>query len=156
MEVSVVKAQKNNLLEVLYIIRECSRQLQAKGVKYWNSSLTDHFEIENDIKLGIVYLLRYNHVTVGTITLRPIPESKTLQIERLAIFPSYQKKGLARKLIDFAKEVARENNFNRIYGTIPVRDQNLVNLLESCNFTSKGYPTMNQVNMEMEEFECNL
>ena len=138
MTIDIVKADKTNLIEVLYIIRECSRQLIEKGVKYWNNSLADRFEISTDIESGFIYLIKYNYVPVGTITLRFLPKKESLQLERLAIFPAYQKTGLVQKLIEFAKETAKEKGVKKIIGSIPVDDADLIHLLEQNNFVKKA------------------
>lgn len=138
MKIEIVQANKSNLLEVLYIIRECSRQLIEKGVKYWNNSLADSFEISTDIESGYIYLIKYNYVPVGTITLRLLDENEILQLERLAIFPAFQKKGLGQKLIEFAKEIAKDKRVKKIIGTIPINDADLIHLLQQNNFERKG------------------
>lgn len=153
MTIEIVKADKTNLIEVLYIIRECSRQLIEKGVKYWNNSLADSFEISTDIESGYIYLIKYNYVPVGTITLRFLSENESLQLERLAIFPAYQKKGLGQKLIEFAKETAREKGVKKILGSIPIDDADLIHLLERNNFVKKGESIpveMNTIALELE------
>jgi len=136
--IEIVKANKSNLLEVLYIIRECSRQLIEKGAKYWYNSLADSLEISTDIELGFIYLIKYNYVPVGTITLKFLPERESLQLERLAIFPAYQKKDLGQKLIEFAKETAKKKGVKKILGSIPIDDADLLHLLEQNNFVRKG------------------
>lgn len=138
MMIEIVKANKSNLLEVLYIIRECSRQLIEKGVKYWYNSMADSFEISTDIESGFVYLIKYSYVPVGTITLKLLPNKESLLIERLAIFPAYQKKGLGQKLIEFAKETAKEKGVKKILGSIPIDDADLIHLLEHNGFVKKG------------------
>jgi GNAT superfamily N-acetyltransferase len=153
MDIDIIKAQKNNLLEVLYIIRECSKQLLGKGVKYWNNSLADSFEISTDIESGFIYLIRYNYVPVGTITLRFLPQKESLLIERLAIFPAYQKKGLGQKLIEFAKETAKEKGVKKILGSIPIDDADLIRLLEQNNFVQKGESMPVEVNSIAVELE---
>jgi len=153
MDIDIIKAQKNNLLEVLYIIRECSKQLLGKGVKYWNNSLADSFEISTDIESGFIYLIRYNYVPVGTITLRFLPQKESLLIERLAIFPAYQKKGLGQKLIEFAKETAKEKGVKKILGSIPIDDADLIRLLEQNNFVQKGKSMPVEVNSIAVELE---
>ncbi|HOK61879.1 MAG: GNAT family N-acetyltransferase [Tenuifilum sp.] len=153
MTIEIVKADKTNLIEVLYIIRECSRQLIEKGVKYWNNSLADRFEISTDIESGFIYLIKYNYVPVGTITLRFLPKKESLQLERLAIFPAYQKKGLGQKLIEFAKETAKEKGVKKILGSIPIDDADLIHLLERNNFVKKGESIpveMNTIALELE------
>lgn len=153
MKIEIVQANKSNLLEVLYIIRECSRQLIEKGVKYWNNSLADSFEISTDIDSGFIYLIKYNYVPVGTITLRFIPEKESLQLERLAIYPAYQKKGLGLKLIEFAKEIAKEKGVKKILGSIPIDDADLIHLLQQNNFVKKGESIpieLNSITVELE------
>lgn len=113
-------AEQNQLLEILYIIRECSKQLSSKGVKYWNNSYPDFHEISNDIAQKRVLVLRVNRVAVGTVTLKPSAEnSKTSEISRLAIYPKFQQKGFARKLIEHAEAVARSSGSEIIKGHIP-------------------------------------
>lgn len=153
MTIEIVKADKTNLIEVLYIIRECSRQLIEKGVKYWNNSLADRFEISTDIESGFIYLIKYNYVPVGTITLRFLPKKESLQLERLAIFPAYQKKGLGQKLIEFAKETAKEKGVKKILGSIPIDDADLIHLLERNNFVKKGESIPVEINTIALELE---
>lgn len=137
MNVEIVKAQKHHLLEVLYIIRECSRQLLSKGVKYWNNSLADYHEISADIAKGYVYLVKFNYVPVGTITLKPVEASHTLEIGRLAIHPAFQKKGLAQRFLEYAKQYAAYRKLVKIVGMIPVDDVGLTQLLEQNSFIRK-------------------
>lgn len=153
MKIEIVQANKSNLLEVLYIIRECSRQLIEKGVKYWNNSLADSFEISTDIDSGFIYLIKYNCVPVGTITLRFLTEKESLQLERLAIFPAYQKKGLGQKLIEFAKEIANEKGVKKILGSIPIDDADLIHLLQQNNFVKKGESNPVEINPITVELE---
>ena len=67
----IIVADKTKLIEVLYIIRECSQQLIEKGVKYWNNSIADYHEISDDIAHQNVFLMVVNKVTVGTVTIKP-------------------------------------------------------------------------------------
>lgn len=135
-------AEQNQLLEILYIIRECSKQLSSKGVKYWNNSYPDFHEISNDIAQKRVLVLRVNRVAVGTVTLKPSAEnSKTSEISRLAIYPKFQQKGFARKLIEHAEAVARSSGSEIIKGHIPCDDQALIQLLTDCGYQNKGNET---------------
>ncbi len=132
-------AKKNNLLEVLYIVRECSRQLLEKGVKYWNNSLADYNEIDEDIEDGFVYLIIVNSVAVGTATIKPDKsDPKITLLSRLAIYPPFQKRGLAQSMIDFAEKQARNNNSKILKGYTPLDDKPLTQLLEEKGFCNKG------------------
>jgi GNAT superfamily N-acetyltransferase len=135
----IVKAKKHQLIEILYIIKECSRQLLEKGVKYWNNSMADFNDIASDIEKGHVYIAIDNRIPIGTITLKPESDNgRKLAISRLAIYPAFQKKGLAHQLILFAIEQAREGKYEQIIGHIPLDDKSLVNLLEENGFKNKS------------------
>jgi GNAT superfamily N-acetyltransferase len=132
-------AEKNKLIEVLYVIRECSRQLLEKGVKYWNNSLADYNDISEDISNHFVYLLVLNRVTVGTVTLKPDKEDpRTSNISRLAIFPHFQKRGFASEILKFAEDLAKKNGFTNLKGLTPFDDKSLVQLLEENGFINMG------------------
>lgn len=132
-------AEKNSLIEVIYIIRECSRQLIEKGVKYWNNSLTDYNDISDDITNQYVYLLVINRVTIGTVTIKSDKKnSKTTVISRMAIFPHFQKRGFAHEILKFAEDLARKNGSTTLVGTTPTDDKALSQLLEENGFVNQG------------------
>ena len=135
----IIIAEKNKLIEVLYIIRECSRQLLEKGVKYWNNSLADYNDISEDIINQNVYLLVINRVAIGTVTIKPDKKNlKTSIIKRLAIFPSYQKRGFAHEILKFAEDLAKKNGSTSLIGTTPTDDKALFQLLEENGFVNQG------------------
>jgi GNAT superfamily N-acetyltransferase len=135
----ILLAKETQLLEVLYIIRECAQQLKDKGVKYWHNSHTDYAEISRDISNSHVYIIFLKKVPVGTITLKPdADDNKAMHIDRLAIFPHFQRRGLAKILIDFAEDHSRSLSYPILKGTIPVDDESLCKLLEEKGFINLG------------------
>lgn len=135
----IIVADKTKLIEVLYIIRECSQQLIEKGVKYWNNSVTDYHEISNDIANQNVFLLVVNKVTIGTVTIKPNKkDSKVNTISRLAIFPHFQKRGYASEILKFAENHAKDNGVKTLVGTTPVDDEALTLLLQEHGFVNQG------------------
>ena len=141
-------AKQNNLIEVLYIIRECSRQLLEKGVKYWNNSHADYNEISKDINSGYVYLLVLNNVPVGTATIKPDKTNQNITtLSRVAIYPSFQKKGYAQEILQFAEKIAKERGSKIIKGTTPTDDKSLEQLL-----VENGYEKIGVDNEIPEEF----
>lgn len=135
-------AKESQLLEVLYIIRECAQQLKNKGVKHWHNSHIDYDEISADIKNKFVFILFEKSVAVGTVTIKPEKASKEVCIiDRLAIFPHFQRRGFAKSMIDFTEAEARNSGFSVLRGTIPVDDESLCKLLEEKGFVNKGVIT---------------
>ncbi|RPH31821.1 MAG: N-acetyltransferase [Bacteroidales bacterium] len=135
----ILLADKNKLIEVLYIMRECSRQLIDKGVKYWNNSLSDYNEISEDIANQCVYLLVFNRVAIGTITIKPNKKNpKTINVSRLAIIPHFQKRGLAGEILKFAEDLAKERGSTTLIGSTPIDDEALTQLLIENGFINQG------------------
>ena len=132
-------AKQNNLIEVLYIIRECSRQLVEKGVKYWNNSLADYNEISKDIDGGYVYLMVINNVPIGTATIKPDKSTPGITtLSRLAIYPAFQKKGYAQTILQFSENLARDKGSKIVRGTTPLDDKSLEQLLQENGYEKKG------------------
>ncbi len=135
----IQKAKQSQLLEILYIIRECAYQLKTKGVKHWHNTHIDYEQIDKDIKDGFVYILTVRKGPVGTITVKPDSNNPSIShLDRLAIFPHFQRRGFAKKLIDFAIEDSINSGRKLLQGVIPVNDQSICNLLEEKGFENKG------------------
>jgi GNAT superfamily N-acetyltransferase len=135
-------AEKKHLIEVLYIIRECSRQLLGMGVKYWNNSHADYNEISEDISNQRVYLLINNWVTVGTITIKPDRKNSSIfEVSRLGIYPPFQKRGFGQEFLKFAEELARKNGASSLKGISPINDPSLGKLFEKYGFVNLGIET---------------
>lgn len=135
----IVKAKKSQLLEVLYITRECAQQLKDKGVKCWHNTHTDYAEIQKDIEQGYVFILTIKKGPVGTMTVKPDPDiEQASYLDRLSIYPHFQRRGLGKLMLDFAEEHSRKNGYTMLRGTIPVDDQSLCKLLEEKGFLNKG------------------
>ncbi len=135
----IIVADKTKLIEVLYVIRECSQQLIEKGVKYWNNSLADYHEISNDIANQNVFLLVVNKVTIGTVTIKPNKHNPNkYDISRLAIFPHFQKRGYASETLKFAENYSKDNGAKALVGTTPIDDEALSQLLQENGFVNQG------------------
>lgn len=156
MQMKIIKAQKHQLIEVLYIIGQCSRELQKKGVRCWNNSINDYNDIATDISKNHVFIATKNLVPVATITIKP-DESKdrTLIISRLAVFPAYQRKGIANQLLQFAITLGSDEKFEQVTGQIPLEDQSTINLLKKNGFESKTPAQPNSDDLRI-VFERNL
>lgn len=140
--IEIKPAKESQLLEVLYIVRECAQQLLDKGVKYWHNSHGDYANISCDIANQYVYIIFFKKVPAGTITLKPDETvENALFMDRLAIFPHYQRRGLAKTMIDFAISEAIVQGFQIIRGTIPVDDRSLCQMLEDKGFQNRGIVT---------------
>jgi len=155
--VEIRPANETQLIEVLYLIRECAEQLALKGVKSWHNTHSDSSLISDDIKKKHIFLAYLRMVPIGTITVKACDNMKEAAlIDRLAIFPYFQNRGYAKELIVFAEESARKNNFKKICATVPFDDKSLLKLFESNGFINMGYAPVGDDEMVQVSFEKEL
>lgn len=93
-------------LDDLAAIKEVADLLYIEMPDFvWN---TEEF-IKKQIERGEYFVAEENDKIVGIVSLRE--RNKMLYIETLAVAKDIQSSGIGKKLIDFAKQFAKENNF---------------------------------------------
>jgi ribosomal protein S18 acetylase RimI-like enzyme len=119
----IKKAKISDLNNLLEITKSCARDMISKEIFQWNELYPSKEVLQKDIALEQLWKLEINHKTIGLIVLTDIedPEYKdvkwltknhqNLYIHRLAVHPKYQGKGYAQKLMDFAENYAKQNNY---------------------------------------------
>ena len=120
------QAKPSDLIEILYLLKECVRDMNAKGMKHWNSSYPGVEDIGNDLSKESIFLVKDKGVCMGMVTLNESePEdykcvkwdsnnTKILYMKRMAVHPIWQEKGIAEMLVKFAEKYAKENKYNYI------------------------------------------
>ena len=93
----------------------------ANDIYQWNENYPNIKAFEQDLERGELYVLYNQDTLLGCITISNIKDSeyeaiswltqdtKHYYIHRLAVSPAFQKKGYARKLMDFAESFAKQN-----------------------------------------------
>lgn len=124
----IVRANSSNCNEVFDILSSGADWLSQRGMNHWKGAYTKE-KIEKRIKEKEVYLIYDKEKAIGTITLDTFPPFYHLDTEKsfwddsnvhamyirgLAVLPSYHGKGLAKNLMDFAEEVAKEKDIHTI------------------------------------------
>ncbi len=122
----IKKALKTDLNTLYSITINCTQHLMEQGIFQWNENYPSKEILLNDIELQQIWKLEAKGEIVGLIALTEAedPEyepvkwltknKKNLYIHRLAVRPNFQRKGFAQKLMDFAENFARENNYNSV------------------------------------------
>jgi ribosomal protein S18 acetylase RimI-like enzyme len=118
---NIIQAKSTDLVEILYLLKVCSRDMNSKGLRHWHSSFPFADQINRDIVEGSIYLIKDKGVCKGMITLNsnepddyrqmnlPPADTRPLFVHCLAVHPTWQGKGIAGLLIDFAHTMARNN-----------------------------------------------
>ena len=120
------KAIPSDLVEILYLLRVCIKDMNEQGMKQWNSAHPETAMIRRNLDEGFIYLLKEKGVCKGMITLTPeVPadhegsdfsgnDRKVLYLQWMAVHPYWQGQGIAKMLLDFAENYARKNKFKSI------------------------------------------
>lgn len=125
---SIVKATPKDIDAVFYVLSTCTKWLSEKGMKHWEKGYT--FEkVQERLRKKEVYLAYEGKDAVGTISLSNNPDSyytnltkrfwadrnaTALYVGGLAVLPKHHGKGLAKMLLKFAEDTAREREIEYV------------------------------------------
>lgn len=121
MEMSIIRADISDIETVKYITTETINSIYPH---YYPEGAVDFFlghhndkNIENDIRVGIVYLCFDNkNNAVGTVTV------KENEICRLFVLPEYQGNGYGKELISFAEnKISEKYNEIILHASLPAK-----------------------------------
>ena len=122
----IEKAVLSDVEELFSLTKSCAKHLEGKGIFQWNNNYPSKKVLQQDIELNQLWKLVVNKVNIGIIVLTQIEDVEYkkvkwlsnngihLYIHRLAVLPSFQGKGYAQKLMDFAENYAAKKNFASI------------------------------------------
>ncbi len=126
MKIMIKKASKQDLDQLLTVVKSCGKNLIDQGIFQWNEEYPKREDLLEDIELQELWKLEDKNSIIGLIVLTENEDAeyqdvkwltknhKNLYIHRLAVDPKFQGKGYAQKLMDFAEKYARENGYNSI------------------------------------------
>jgi len=112
---------------ILDLTRACGKHMRENGIDQWDENYPDRKSLQLDIQTRTLFAFREDDQVLGIVVLNENqdPEYKEINwstnesdrnivVHRLAVAPEHQGKGIARKLMDFAENWAKENNFDAI------------------------------------------
>ena len=146
----IVKAKPSDLVEILYLVRVCIKDMNSRGIKHWNSAYPDAELLQKDLSDESIYLAKDKGVCKGMISLvTSQPEeykevededkgSKTLYVLRLAVHPGWQGQGIAGMMIDFSEKYAKENGFKCIQLDVFSQEIKGVEVYTERNYSEVG------------------
>lgn len=144
---SIIKAAPSDLIEALFLFKAYVQEMNCQGWFHWefhNSML------KNDIENNVMFLYKENEVCLGMISLNTEekPEYKTIHwsetsskpliAQRLIVHPNWRNQGIAKKLLAFAEEHARENGFTSLRLDVFAENEEAVALYHHLNFSMLG------------------
>lgn len=112
-----------DLIPILEITKNCAVKMDAMGIYQWNENYPNRNAFIDDIKNNELLVFTKGALLVGCIALCTkmddvykdvkwlTKDVKSLYVHRLAVDPQFQKKGIGKKLMDYAEDFAKKNNF---------------------------------------------
>jgi ribosomal protein S18 acetylase RimI-like enzyme len=150
MKTKIEKGQLRDLDELFQIYLNAKNDLEQSGIYQWTNNYPTKSIIENDLIQGVLYTLKNNHEIIGAINISEEQEaeyqsihwdfddSKVLVIHRLVIDPKYQRRGYARKMMDYAEQYATENNYSSIRLDAYSQNPSVVELYKRRGYHIRG------------------
>ncbi|WP_150269704.1 GNAT family N-acetyltransferase [Paenibacillus tepidiphilus] len=120
------QANSGEIAEIMELVSACVEVMQAGGSDQWDETYPNKEIIAADIAAGTLYAYVMDGAIVGILVLDehqseqyreiqwPQNDGTYLVMHRLAVHPKAQGKGVARKLIAFAEQLAREEGYTGI------------------------------------------
>lgn len=145
----ITKVSPGELDSVMALVSDAIRNMEDNGIHQWDEVYPDRTVFEKDIEFEELYCLKLETVITGIVTLNDeqsaeygsIQWSDTrnpLVIHRLCIMPGSQGKGLAKILVRFAENFAREHNYSSIRLDAFTGNPKALRLYNSLQYQQKG------------------
>ena len=146
----IVKAIPENLDDIWLLVRQAISNMNAEGLTQWNDQYPTRDYFEKDIEHGELYLAVDKEVIIGTIALTreqepeydhvpwPCKDGTHIIIHRLAVLPKWQNRGIAKKLMEFAEEHARENSYTSLRVDTYIDNPKVQRLYERLGYVQCG------------------
>ncbi len=146
----IVRAEMSDLVEILYLVKECVTDMNARGLKYWNTFYPGSEIIIRDLQSRSIFLIKDNEVCKGMITLdKDAPgnyknmewhsgSEKVLYVHRMAVHPKWKDAGIVEMLIGQAEQYARDNEFTSIRLDTFSKDSFSSDMITAHNFKKAG------------------
>ena len=124
--VKIKLAKLGDLDRVKEIAEACAERMIEEKIFQWNEKYPSKEIFREDIKNNALFVARINSEIVGCIMFSSYKDdvyknvkwisedSNNLYIHRLAVHPRFQKKGIARKMMDYAESFAKSKNYKSI------------------------------------------
>lgn len=149
-QAKIVKGELSHLEELFQVYLNAKIELERNGIQQWTDSYPTKAIIENDLKNGVTFELKNGAEIIGAINISEEQEeeyhtvdwkfddSKVLVIHRLVIIPKHQRKGYAKRLMDFAEDHAEKNNYTSIRLDAYSQNDRVIKFYKKRNYFMRG------------------
>ena len=150
---SIRKATIEDLVQVMQIIKSCTKHMISKNIFQWNEKYPNIETFQNDIENEHLYVLSLqNNELIGCVSItfemdefyKTIdwisPTAKNIYVHRLAVHPNNQGQGHAKIIMNFIEKKGIENFCESIrLDTFSMNNKN------NTLYTKLGYQKLGQI-----------
>ena len=120
------EATVDDLDTILEITKSCAKKLASKNIFQWNDCYPNRSAFENDLYNKWLYVTMKEGKVIGCVCISDFMDDEyaavkwltannnNIYIHRLAVCPLYQGLGFAQKMMSFAEEFSRKNEYKSI------------------------------------------
>src|SRR5690606_31335533 len=131
---------------ILKVAQASAAFMVGQGIIQWNAHYPDFSTFKNDVSRNELYVIENPSQIIGCVVVStymdkeylPVtwltPNKNNIYIHRLAVHPEHQGKGYAKKLMDFAETLARQNQVNSIRLDTFSQNKRNQKFYELCNY----------------------
>jgi ribosomal protein S18 acetylase RimI-like enzyme len=122
----IAYAVEKDVDRVMSLIKDCIRDMESHGIHQWGEYYPTREIIQDDIENRSLYTAKEDDEILGIIAVNEeqppewekanwsTQEGRILTVHRLAVKPTMQKQGIARRLLDYAEDYAVGNGYTSI------------------------------------------
>jgi ribosomal protein S18 acetylase RimI-like enzyme len=119
-------AKPSEIDKIITITRACAQKMTSEGIIQWNEQYPNSEAFQTDISRNELYVLLDKNEVIACICISTEKDEEYKEVDwltqdaahyyihRLAVHPIHQGKGFARELMDFAENLAVQNNTRSI------------------------------------------
>ena len=116
-------AKHDDIKRIIKITKACAKHMINNSIYQWNEHYPTISAFKKDIDRQELFVLENSKSIVGCIVISTLIDNEYLPVKwltqnknniyihRLAVHPGFQGQGLAQKLMNFAEDYAKTNNF---------------------------------------------
>lgn len=143
------QAQIQDINEIMNLIKAAIIDMQLQGIDQWDQSYPNQEIIVDDINESTLYVFTEKDNIKAIIVLNEFQNEEynriqwqykeaPLVVHRLCVHPQFQGNGIAKKLLTFAENYARENGYESIRLDTFTLNKGAVHLYEANHYEKRG------------------
>ncbi|WP_315120474.1 GNAT family N-acetyltransferase [uncultured Clostridium sp.] len=143
------KATMEDLKDIMEIIKDTIVEMHSYNNYQWDESYPQEKDFINDIQKGDLFVSENHGKLVGFVCINKVEpveydglnwslNENIMVIHRMAVNPNSRRKGIGRKLMEFADELAFENNIRYLKTDTYSLNTKMNILFSKCGYNLVG------------------